>query len=115
MKFDQFTVGLLLLRDDAPRMDEATLNDLQDAHMDHLARLHEEGQLLAAGPLLGADRRFRGLCIYRVGPDEARSLGEQDPMVRAGRFRHEVLPWMVPAEAMRFSPTRFPHSSAEAD
>jgi uncharacterized protein len=34
--------------------------------------------------------------------------------VKAGRFSVKVLPWMVPAGAMSFSPTRFPRSAVEA-
>jgi hypothetical protein len=34
--------------------------------------------------------------------------------VRAGRFRVEILPWLVPAGAMSFAATRFPRSAAEA-
>lgn len=113
MQFDQFTVALLILRSDAPHLDEAAAAALQDAHMAHLTALHEAGYLLATGPLLG-DTAFRGLSILRVGPEEARALKEQDPAVRAGRFAIEVFPWMVPSGAMSFSPTRFPKSVAEA-
>jgi hypothetical protein len=81
--------------------------------MAHLADLHEAGYLVAAGPLLGDDR-FRGLSILSVGPEQARTLKEQDPAVRAGRFLVEVLPWIVPAGTMTFSPTRFPRSMNEA-
>jgi uncharacterized protein len=70
--------------------------------------------LLAAGPLLdGPDGRFRGLSILNAGPEQARQLTEQDPAVHAGRFSVIVLPWMVPAGAISFSPTRFPRSAAE--
>ena len=114
MQFDQFTIGLLILRPDAPKLDDKAANALQDAHMAHLAKLHEAGILLAAGPLLGDDdRAFRGLHIFKVGLEDARKLSEQDPAVRAGRFRVEILPWMVPDGAMKFSQTRFPHSQAE--
>jgi hypothetical protein len=34
--------------------------------------------------------------------------------VRAGRFRTEIVQWLVPAGAMSFARTRFPHSIAEA-
>lgn len=112
MKFDQFTVVLLVLRPDAPRLDDAAAARLQDAHLAYLAELHEAGHLLAAGPL--SDDGFRGLCLLTVGPDEAHRLTEQDPAVRAGRFSLKVIPWMVPAGAMSFSPTRFPRSIAEA-
>jgi hypothetical protein len=49
-----------------------------------------------------------------VEPDRARELKEQDPAVQVGRFSVKVIPWMVPAGAMTFSPTRFPRSVAEA-
>ena len=115
MEFDRFTITLLVLRPDAPQLDEEAAGALQDAHMAHLADLHEAGQLLAAGPLLGdPDRRFRGLSIFNVEPDEARALKEQDPAVRAGLYSIEALPWIVPRGAMAFSPARFPRSMAEA-
>lgn len=111
MDFDSFTVALLVLRDDAPVLDDEAANALQDAHLDHLATLHEQGHLVAAGPL-GHDR-FRGLSILRGTPDEARPLKEADPAVQAGRFDVVVMPWQVPAGAVHFTPTRFPHSIAE--
>ena len=111
--FDSFTVSLLVLRDDAPDWDDETANAMQDAHLEHLAKLHEQGHLLAAGPL-GHDR-FRGLSILRVTPDEARALKEADPAVQAGRFDVVVVPWQVPAGAVQFTPTRFPHSIADVE
>lgn len=112
MKFDTFTVALLVLRPDAPRLDPEAEDALQDAHMNHLAGLHAAGYLLAAGPLIG-DPKFRGLSILKVDPDRARALTEDDPAVRAGRYRILTLPWMVPAGAMTFAPTHFPRSMAE--
>jgi uncharacterized protein len=114
MPFDHFTIALLILRPDAPPLDEATASALQDAHMAHLADLHDAGYLMASGPLVGDDR-FRGLSILNVGLEQARALKEEDPAVRAGRFSVVVLPWMVPAGAMSFSPARFPRSMAEAE
>jgi uncharacterized protein YciI len=111
MDFDSFTVALLVLRDDAPEWDDETAASMQDAHLDHLATLHEQGHLLAAGPL-GHDG-FRGLSILRGDPDVVRALKEADPAVRAGRFEIVVMPWQVPAGAVHFTPTRFPHSVAE--
>lgn len=113
MEFDTFVVGLLVLRDDAPAWDEATSRAMQDAHLDHLATLHEQGHLLAAGPL-GHDG-FRGLTILRGDLDEMRALKEADPTVRAGRFDVVVMPWQVPAGAVRFTPTRFPRSMADVE
>lgn len=115
MPFDTFTITLLVHRPDAPELDEATADALQDAHMAHLADLHEAGHLLAAGPLLGPpDRRFRGLSILNVDPERARALKETDPAVQAGLYAIEAYPWVVPGGAMAFSPARFPRSMADA-
>jgi uncharacterized protein YciI len=113
VEFDRYTIALLILRPDAPELDEEAAAALQDAHMAHLADLHEQGHLLAAGPL--SDEKFRGLTILRVDPELARELKEQDPAVQIGRFSVKVIPWMVPAGAMTFSRTRFPRSLAEAN
>src|SRR3954451_11557279 len=113
MEFDTFTISLLVLRDDAPEWDDETAGAMQDAHLDHLASLHEQGQLVAAGPL-GHDT-FRGLSILTVPPDEARVLKMADPAVQAGRVDVIALRGQVPAGAFPFPPTRFPHSMADVE
>lgn len=115
MEFDSFTIALLVLRPDRPELTEAEEAALQDAHLAHLAKLHEEGHLLAAGPLLGGpDEPFRGLSILNVDPERARELAEADPAVRVGRYALRILPWMVPGGAMSFTTTHFPASIADA-
>jgi uncharacterized protein YciI len=111
IQLDSFTIVLLIVRPDAPKLDAEAAAALQNAHMAHLADLHEAGYLLAAGPLF--DERFRGLSILNVDPEQARALKEADPAVKAGRFSVQVIPWMVPRGAMSFSPTRFPRSVSE--
>ena len=112
MQFDRYTIALLVLRPDAPQLDEDAAEALQNAHMAHLADLHEAGHLLAAGPL--DDPELRGLSILNVDPDRARELKEQDEAVRAGRFDVKVMPWIVPSGAISFSRAHFPRSLAEA-
>ena len=103
MDFDQFSIALLVLRSDAPDLTDTEATALQDAHLDHLASLHETGSLLAAGPLAGGDdNAFRGLSILKAGVEEARALTNADPAVVAGRYSVTVMPWMVPAGAMHF-------------
>jgi uncharacterized protein len=106
LEFDRYTIALLILRPDAPQLDEEAAAALQDAHLAHLADLHKAGYLLAAGPL--ADEKFRGLSILNVDPERARELKEQDLAVK-------VMPWMLPAGAISFSPTRFPRSVADTE
>jgi uncharacterized protein YciI len=117
MDFDRYTVSLLILNPDAPALSDEAVDTLQDEHMAHLADLHDAGHLLAAGPLAGAfARHFRGLSIWRGDPDQVHALLAEhpDPAVVAGRFREEILPWMVPAGALQFAHTSFPRSMAEA-
>ena len=111
VQLDHFTVVLLNLRPDAPNLDEEAAARLQDAHMAHLADLHEAGHLVGAGPL--SDPKFRGLIIMNVAPERARSLEEQDPAVLAGRFSVQVIPWRVPHGAVSYSRTRFPRSVSD--
>ena len=111
VQLDHFTVALLILRPDAPNLDEEAAARLQDAHMAHLADLHVAGYLIASGPL--SDPKFRGLSIMNVEPEQARALKEQDPAVLAGRFSVQVIPWMVPHGAVRYSRTRFPRSISD--
>ena len=116
MDFDRFTIALLILRDDAPQLDDTAATALQDGHLAHLADLHEAGHLLAAGPLAfdDPDESLCGLSILTVGVDEARRLKEADPAVQAGMFTVQVLPWMVPRGAVSYARTRFARSTAEA-
>ena len=64
VRFDQFTVALLIINPDGPVLTEEQENALQEAHMAHLADLHDAGHLIAAGPLMDMpDRSYRGLSI----------------------------------------------------
>jgi uncharacterized protein YciI len=113
VEFDSYTIVLLTLRPDAPELDDEATAALQDAHMAHIADLHEAGYLLAAGPL--SDEKFRGLSILNVDPERARELKEQDPAVQIGRLAVKAIPWIVPAGAISFARIRFPRSVAEAE
>jgi uncharacterized protein YciI len=104
MRFDEFSVSLLV---SGPTPNNDTL---QDAHLAHLANLHESGALLAGGPLRDPAGELRGLSILNVPVDEARRLKEADEAVRAGVFSVRVMPWMIPAGAVSFSQTFFPRS-----
>ncbi|MGD1099318.1 MAG: YciI family protein [Thermoplasmata archaeon] len=116
MKFDRWTVVFLIRRDDAPELDEATADALQDAHLTYLEGLHADGRLLAAGPVEGpAGTTLAGICVFEGEVAEARSLLEADPAVRVGRYRIEVISWSVPGGTITFLPSRFPRSMADAD
>ena len=117
MDFDRYTVVLLVTPDDPPELTEDEADRLQDAHLNHLAELHEQGVLLAAGPVgdpgTGKQRYYRGLSLLRCEPDEALRLKSDDPAVKAGVFELIAMPWMMPAGALHFTPTTFPRSTAD--
>jgi uncharacterized protein YciI len=113
MELEEFTAVLLVLADEPPALTAAEASALQDAHLGHLAQLHDDGLLLAAGPL--DDPRLRGLCVFRGPAADVRPLVEADPAVRAGRLRAEVLTWWVPSGALALSTVPFPRTVAELD
>lgn len=114
MRFEEFTVGLLVRRREAPFAEGPEADRLQDAHLAHLAKLHEDGHLLAAGPFVGGpDPATRGLAIFRESPEEVERFAEADPLVQAGQLTYRCFSWTVPAGAVRFSPAVFPRSTAE--
>jgi uncharacterized protein len=110
---DRFSLVLLVKADNVGAQSDGAVDEIQDAHMSHLADLHDSGYLLAAGPL--GDDHYRGAVLLRADPGTAREMMRNDPAVQAGRFDLLVLPWMVPGGAMHFSPTHFPRSVAEVD
>ena len=116
MDFDQLTVVLLVTPADPPELTAEEAAHYQDAHLAHLADLHESGVLLAAGPAGSLDdpgRHYRGVSLMRCSPEEALRLKGEDPAVRAGVFELVALPWMFPAGALQFTPTTFPRSVAD--
>jgi uncharacterized protein len=114
MRFDRYTVTLLVLRPDAPAMTDDEANALQDRHLDHGATLQDQGIILARGPLVDQDdEQLRGFSVWSVDADTARHFANQDPAVQAGRLAVQVMTWMMPAGNLEFGRVRAPHSIAE--
>jgi uncharacterized protein YciI len=111
MRFDEYTIALLVTGADAPELSDAEAAALQDAHMSHLADLHEAGHLLAAGPVDGGE--VQGLSILAVPPEQALELKRADPAVRAGVFDVRVLRWRTPSGFVSFAPGHLPRSVDE--
>jgi uncharacterized protein YciI len=113
MEFEHYTVALLVTNPDAPVFSDDESARLQDAHLSHLADLHEAGHLLAVGPLADPDGELRGLSILKVDVERAHELNSADPAVHAGAFLLRIMPWMTPAGFVRFTPGRLPRSIAD--
>jgi uncharacterized protein len=113
VEFENYTIVLLVTNPAAPPLLSEERTAIQDAHLSHLADLHEAGHLCAVGPLSDENGELRGLGILNVDPQRARELNELDPAVRAGVFLVRTISWRVPAGAMHFTPTRMPRSVAD--
>lgn len=75
--------------------------ELQQAHMDNINKMADEGSLILAGPFLD-DGHFRGIYIFDVQTiEEARELTQSDPAVQAGRLEMELHPWYGSAALMK--------------
>lgn len=73
--------------------DSTTAAELQKAHLKNITRMAEEGTLLLAGPFLD-DGEVRGIYIFDVETiEEARTLTETDPAIKAGRLEMDLRPW----------------------
>ena len=66
---------------------------LMEQHLAHLNRMYQEGYSSLTGPM-GDDGELRGIVVYNTPTlQEADSLANLDPMVKAGRLKVEVHPW----------------------
>lgn len=91
------TLVLLRWPSELPELTDEELEALQAEHVAYQLSLRERGIIAVSGPFDGQpDERWRGLSIYRVGPDEAREYLDRDPSVRRGRLTYDVWTWLVP-------------------
>jgi len=77
--------------------------ELQNAHLENIGKLAEEGKLLLAGPFFG-DGDLRGIYIFDVRNvrtiEEAEALTNTDPAIKAGSLVMELKPWYGSAAVM---------------
>lgn len=74
--------------------------ELQNAHLENIGKLAEEGKLLLAGPFFG-DGDLRGIYIFDVRTiEEAKALTNTDPAIKAGSLIMELKPWYGSAAVM---------------
>lgn len=75
--------------------DDPETGKIQAAHMAHIRRMSEAGQLVAAGPFL-EEGPLRGIFVFKLDSIErAREIAKQDPAVQAGRLVLETYAWLV--------------------
>jgi uncharacterized protein len=108
-RIDLESYAFVILRagDGADGKSEAELQQLQAEHLAFLEAMAVAGKLVAAGPLRDqTDKSLRGLCFYACDVEEARTLAEQDPSVRAGRLVVDAMTWMTQRGSVAFHPDK---------
>jgi len=101
LELDRYTFVLLRRPANAPDYPQERLEEIQQGHLANLARLHERGVLLLAGPFGDqADESLRGLCVFTTGIEETRALMAEDPAVLAGRLEVDAMSWFTPAGSL---------------
>lgn len=97
------TFVILALTDNPPKLDDAAAADLQRRHLAHISSMAASGKVLVAGPFSQRDdERIRGAIVFSCPIDEARTLANEDPAVKAGRLKVVCMNWNTAAEAMLF-------------
>src|SRR5215469_16616992 len=77
----------------APQLDKSAGDQLQEAHMANIRKLHAEGKLVAAGPFT-ENGDLRGIFVLKTNsPDEAKQWTETDPSVQQHRLVAEYHVW----------------------
>lgn len=88
----KYVMAMLYKGDNRDRSPEEA-QKLQAAHMANISRMADDGLLVLAGPMLD-DGDLRGIYVFAVETvEEAQSLTNSDPAIRAGSLRMELHPW----------------------
>lgn len=97
-------IALLLSGPNTAAMPVADEEKIQAAHIGHLGKLGAEGHAYIAGPIdKGGD--LRGIILLKAPTaDAARAFEAEDPAVKAGRLRIEIVSYTAPASWFSFAP-----------
>ncbi len=66
---------------------------IQEGHMAHLTKMHQEGILLMAGPFMD-DEDIKGILVMLADEEsQIKDMVEQDPAIKSGRLIAEYHRW----------------------
>ena len=101
--FELDTFQLVLLRPGPATgtLDEATVQSLQRAHIEHNVGLKAAGQLEVAGAVVGLDSLV-GLGLSRLPAEELAALTAADTGVRAGLYTVDLAQYLCPKGIIAF-------------
>ena len=84
----------------------AEAQKLMDGHLAHLTKLGNQGHAYIAGPISGGGD-LAGIVILKAPTQEAaKALEAEDPAVKAGRFRIEMVSYLSPGNWFSFGPIK---------
>jgi len=62
-------------------------------HMANIGRLAEEGKLIVAGPIWKNKKHYHGIFILNIKKEEAESILNSDPAIKAKLLEPEIYEW----------------------
>ena len=106
MEFDRYELIILRSVAGAKEPTKEEHKTLMEGHLGHFRKMAAAGKLKVCGPFGDQDdKTAEGLCLYQVGSvAEARKLAEEDPAVKAGQLRVEVMTWYCQKGVIAFPP-----------
>lgn len=86
---------LVILKTGSNKTTDTTVrNYLFKGHMANINKMAADGKLIVAGPLEKNDKAYRGIFILNVSTlEEARTLVQTDPAVKAKIFDADLFQW----------------------
>ncbi|GAA0878770.1 hypothetical protein GCM10009119_17380 [Algoriphagus jejuensis] len=89
----KYVMAFLLRGDRVSEYTTEQRQEIQGAHMANIGRMAEEGSLVLAGPFFG-NEDLRGIYVFDVQSlDEAKTLTETDPAIKAGVLKMDLKEW----------------------
>ena len=91
--FERYTL-VLLKRGDHWNPNAPEFMDVMKQHHAFVKQMTDQGNMAIAGPFPFSDQgELLGVAIFRVGPEQAAKLTQEDPIVKAGLIKPEIHPW----------------------
>ncbi|GGF43001.1 YciI family protein [Echinicola rosea] len=96
----KYVMAFLKSGPDVEHYSEEERAKIQQGHMEHIGKMATEKKLVLAGPFFG-EGTLRGIFIFDVADiNEAEKLTAEDPAVKAGVLKMELVEWYGSAALM---------------